>query len=233
MRISTAEISSYVKCPLLFLEGHQEEPKEKKIVDSLRRAVQYLYSHHMAHGEICNFNALIKRWNQIWWGKRRPDDSEAAKLSNKAYMAIDQYYNVYLDREYDGAYTNWPYAVEIGPHIVTGVWPVILTTGSETELYYPMSQKSSLDMIRNITVKTDIVAMHASTGSMPSKVTYSRYFPQDKDDLMKFGTFYPKEDWFEKAAETLASVLRAIDQGYVWGNSHQCRTCVLRNRCTG
>lgn len=233
MRISTAEISSYVKCPIFFLEGRKVEPQERKIVDSLRRAVQYLYSHHMAHGEICNFNALIKRWNQIWWGKRRPDDTESTKLSNEAYMAIDQYYNIYLDREYDGAYTNWPYAVEVGPHIITGVWPVILTTENCTEIYYPMAQKNSMDMIRDIVVKADIVAMDSSTGKPPSKVTYSKYIPLDKENLVKFGTFYPKKEWLEKAYETLITLITAISEGYVWGNCHQCRTCVLRNKCTG
>lgn len=239
MRISSAEISSYVYCPILFREGRKVEKQGRKIEDSLRRAVQYLYSHHMAHGEICNFNALIKRWNQIWWGKRRSDDEEAIKLSNEAYRAIDKYYSIYLDRDYDGAYTNWPYAVEIGPHIVTGVWPVVLTKDSKTELYYPLSQIPGLEkdhktrqLIRSVKVKIDVVAMIISTGEAPEKISHS-WYTYTKEDLIYFDAFYPKKEWLAKTTETLITLLSAIEDGYTWGNCHNCRTCPLRNKCTG
>lgn len=233
MRISTAEILAYVKCPIFYLEGRRVEPQERAVVGSLRRAVQYLYSHHMAHGDICNFNALIKRWNQIWWGKRRPDDEEAKKLSNEAYLAIDKYYNIYLDREYDGAYTNWPYAVEVGPHIVTGVWPVVLTKDATSELYYPLAQKNSMAIIRDIIVKADVVAMEVATGKTPHTVSFSRYEVTQKDTPIKLEAFYPKKGWLDKSYETLITLITAMKDGYVWGNCHSCRACPLRNRCTG
>lgn len=239
MRISSAEISSYVYCPIFFHEGRRVEKQGRKIEDSLRRAVQYLYSHHMAHGEICNFNALIKRWNQIWWGKRRPDDEEAIKLSNEAYLAIDKYYSHYLDREYDGAYTNWPYAVEIGPHIVTGVFPVVLTKDNKAELYYPLAQVAGREieyktrqLIRDVEVKIDIIAMMIATGEAPHKVSHS-WYNYTKEDLIYFDAFYPKKEWLEKSTETLAMLLSAIRDAYIWGNSHNCKTCPLRNKCTG
>jgi len=233
MRISTAEILAYIKCPIFYLAGRKVEVQERKIIDSLRRAIQYLYSHHMAHGDVCNFNALIKRWNQIWWGKRRPDDEEAKKLSNEAYLAIDKYYAIYLDREYDGAYTNWPYAVEVGPHIVTGVWPVVLTNGGITELYYPLVQKQTMHVIRDIIVKADVVAMDAATGNPPAVVSFSRYEVRVKDDPVKLNNFYPKKEWLAKSYETLVTLISAIDGGYIWGNCHSCKTCPLRNKCTG
>jgi hypothetical protein len=237
MRISSAEISSYVYCPIFFREGRKMEKVERKIEDSLRRTVQYLYSHHMAHGEICNFNALIKRWNQIWWGKRRPDDEEATKLSNEAYMAIDKYYNHYLDRDYDGAYTNWPYAVEIGPHIVTGVWPVVLTKDNKAELYYPLAQivggdYKTMQLVRNIEVKIDIISMMIATGEAPGTVSHS-WYNKTQEDLIFFDAFYPKSEWLEKSTETLITLLSAIRDNYTWGNSHNCKRCPLRNKCTG
>jgi hypothetical protein len=233
MRISTVEISSYIKCPIFYLEGHRVEPQERKIVDSLRRAVQYLYSHHMANNEICNFNALIKRWNQIWWGKQRPEDEDSMKLSNEAYVVIDKYYNIYLDREYEGAYTNWPYAVEIGPHIITGVWPVVLTNSdNSTELYYPLVQKGPMRVIRDIMVKADVVAMDAAIGQAPQKVTFSQYFPE-RDERVLMGEFFPRPDWLERSYETLTTLITAIEKGFIWGNCHACRACPSRNRCTG
>lgn len=232
MRISTADISSYIKCPIFYLEGYRVEPKERKIVESLRRAVKYLYSHHMANDEICNFNALIKRWNQIWWGKQRPDDEEAQKLSNEAYAAIDKYYNIYLDREYEGAYTNWPYAVEVGPHILTGVWPVLLTTDNSTELYYPLVQKQTMYIIRDIVVKADIIAMELATGKAPDKVTFSKYLPE-REDIILIDAFYPKKEWLSRSYETLMTVISAIENEYVWGNCHACKYCPLRRKCTG
>ena len=233
MRISTAEISSYVNCPIFYHEGRKVERKARKIEDSLRKTIQYLYSHHMAHGEICNFNVLIKRWNQIWWGKRRPDDEEAQKLSNKAYSAIDKYYNIYLDREYDGAYTNWPYTVEVGPHIVTGVWPVVLTKDGKAEIYYPLSQYGTMQLVRDIIVKADVVAMTATTGDTPWRISHSRYYARDEDNMVILEAFYPKKEWVEKSTESLIVLLSAIERGYTWGNCHQCRTCVLRHKCTG
>lgn len=232
MRISTTEISTYVKCPIFYLEGYRVENKDRKIVDSLRRAVQYLYSHHMANDEICPFNALVKRWNQIWWGKQRPEDAEAQKLSNEAYTVIDKYYNIYLDREYDGAYTNWPYAVEIGPHIITGVWPVVLTTDSSIELYYPLVQKQPLALVRDIVVKADIIAMYLTTGNLPKKVTYSNYLPHE-ERRVNMDSVYPKQEWLERSIETLTTIISAIENNVIWGNCHVCRTCPLRNKCTG
>lgn len=232
MRISTEQLNTYVKCPILFKEGLKAQQFDKKIIDSLRKAIQYLYSHHMAHGEMCNFNALLKRWNQLWWGKYKPDDEQANKLSNKAYIAMDKYYNIYLDREYDGAYTNWPYAVEIGPHIVTGVWPVVLTKNNHVELYYPMSQKNTMDLIRSVTVKADIVAMTALTGVPPSKVSHSRHTSNDENPI-RLESFFPKKEWLEKSTESLIMLISSVRDGYVWGNCHQCKLCELKNKCTG
>ncbi|MCK5292866.1 MAG: hypothetical protein KAR39_12725, partial [Thermoplasmata archaeon] len=154
-----------------------------------------------------------------------------------AYMAVDKYYNHYLDRDYDGAYTNWPYAVEIGPHIVTGVWPVVLTKDNRAELYYPLAQivggdYKTMQLIRNVEVKIDIIAMMIATGEAPDKVSHS-WYNKTQEDLIFFDAFYPKREWLEKSTETLIALLSAIRDDYTWGNSHNCKRCPLRNKCTG
>jgi hypothetical protein len=187
----------------------------------------------MAHDEICSFNALLKRWNQLWWGKYKPDDDEAKKLSNQAYIAMDKYYAMYLDREYEGAYTDFPYSVEVGPHLIVGTVPVLLTKGGKTELYYPMSQKTTMDLIRNVVVRADIVAITHATGNMPYRVSHSKYTTSTPEDPMKFDVFFPKRQWLNKATESLIMLISAIRDGLTWPNNHQCKLCELRNKCTG
>ena len=242
MRISTSEISTFIKCPILFRQGRLIETVDQRIIDSLRKAIQYLYSFQLAHGDPCNFNALIKRWNQLWWGKKRPADEESEKLSNDAYFAMDKYYNQYIEMENTPLVVNWPYAVEIGPHVITGTWPVVFTEDGGAQLYYPLSQMSTISLIRDIVVRVDIVAMHKSTGNPPIRVTHSvlrsidketpgRPLPEEKE--IYFDSFYPKDEWLEKALSSLLAVISAMDAGYDWGNCHACTKCVLQNKCTG
>ena len=234
MRISTSEISTFVKCPILFRQGRLVETVDRRIIDSLRKAIQYLYSFQLAHGDPCNFNALIKRWNQLWWGKKRPEDEESEKLSNDAYFAMDKYYNQYIEMENKPLVVNWPYAVEIGPHVITGTWPVVLTKNGGAQLYYPLSQRSTIALIRDIVVRTDIIAMHASTGNPPLRVTHSTLHSATKEEKqIHFDSFYPKDEWLEKALSSLLAVISAMNAGYDWGNCHACTKCILRNKCTG
>jgi hypothetical protein len=122
--------------------------------------------------------------------------------------------------------------VEIGPHIITGVWPVVLTSEEGIELYYPLAQKSTMQLIRDIVVKSDIVAMEVSTGQRPYKVTFSRYVHTQEERIF-MDAFYPKEEWLKRSYETLVTLISAIEKSYIWGNCHACRTCPLRNKCTG
>lgn len=234
MRISTTEISTFVKCPILFQQGRLIETVDKRIVNSLRKAVQYLYSYQQATGTQCSFNALIKRWNQLWWGKKRPEDEESEKLSNDAYFAMDKYYSKYIDMESMPIAVNWPYAVEIGPHVVTGTWPVVLTHDGGAQLYYPLSQKNTISLVRDIVVRADIIAMHASTGNPPLSVTHSTLHSVTKEEKeIRFDSFYPKKEWLEKALGSLLAIITAMNAGYDWGNCHACTKCVLKDRCTG
>jgi len=229
MRISTQEISTFVRCPILFREGRTHQAIDKRIIEYLRKAIQYLYSYQLAHSQPCNFNALVKRWNQLWWGKKRPDDEEADKLNNDAYFAMDKYYNVYIDMEAEPIAVNWPYQAEIGPHILTGTWPIVLGTEGGAELYYPLTQKTTLALIRDITVRADVVSMYLSTGNLPIKVTHSTFMGEE----IKIDQFFPKKQWLESATESVLQVISAIEQGFDWGNCHACTTCDLRKKCTG
>jgi len=234
MRISTQDIKTFIKCPILYHLGRHYKSTERELIESLRHAVEYLYSYQYAHGSPCNFNALIKRWNQMWWGKKKPDDKKAMELSNKAYAALDKYYSSYIDIESEICAVNFPYEVGIGPHIITGIWPVVLSEKGEALLYYPLSQKNTKQLVRDIITKADVVAMHTTTGNPPLKVIHSRYSPNHPDrEVILTEEFYPKEAWLEKSVETLTMIITIMEKGMIWGNCHACLTCELRNKCTG
>lgn len=229
MRISTQEITTFVKCPILYREGRKHQAIDKRIIEYLRKVIQYLYSYQLAHGDPCNFNALVKRWNQLWWGKRRPDTEESDKLNNEAYFAMDKYYNEYIDMDSQPIAVNWPYQVEFGSHILTGNWPVVLSVDGGAQIYYPFSQRTTLALLRDIVVRADIVAMYLSTGNLPIKVSHSVFRNQE----VVFDQFYPRQEWIESSMLSLSQILYAIEQGFDWGNCHACKTCDLRKKCTG
>ena len=234
MRISTQDLKTFMKCPILFALGRHYKTVSKELIESLRHAVEYLYSYQYAHGSPCNFNALIKRWNQMWWGKKKPDDPEAIKLSNSAYAALDKYYGSYIDIDSDVCAVNFPYEVGVGSHVITGTWPVILSEKDEAVLYYPFSQKSKLQLIRDVVTKADVVAMHITTGNPPVRVVHSRYLPNSPNGkVVIVDEFYPKKPWLNKSVDALTMIITAMEKGMIWGNCHACATCDLRNKCTG
>ncbi len=230
MRISTQEITTFVRCPILYREGRHHKAIDKRIIEYLRKVIQYLYSFQLAqHGEQCNFNALVKRWNQLWWGKKRPDDEEADKLNNEAYFAMDKYYSTYIDIESEPIAVNWPYQAEIGHHVLTGTWPVVLGKDGGAQIYYPLSQKTTFGLLRDIVIRADVVAMYISTGNPPIEVTHSVFSGGE----IKFDSFFPNKDWLNRAMDSVLQVISAIEQGFDWGNCHACKKCDLRNKCTG
>lgn len=245
MRISIREIRDYQRCPLYYKMKHIDEiPVDKTINEYFKdcfRLSLYSYYFYIIENKKKSFEAMLKRWEAMWFSSDMMEVISEADLKAKSNEAVSMFSGFY--KKY-GAIEATPIAVNFSYEAIFPGTQNLHVTGS-IDLIQVVNDRTR----RSETVLSsfNLSSKHADTFLMKNDLALSvasyafRSSFKSKEDRIIIQNILCKEDTptlrtgndFERAEKAIRNIYRAIEGGvfYPAPSSKNCLTCPYKTFC--
>lgn len=245
MRISVREIRDYIRCPMFYKMKHIDEIPVNRDIDSYFRDYfklsLYFFYFSMIEKKVKSFEAMMKRWEELWFSSSMLEmfSEEELKLkSNEAVMLMSDFMKKYGSDRVTPIAVNFQYEAVFGGKEnlhVTGEIDLIKvvndkTIKRETIINYFCFSKNYIDPFF---VKNDLeysVASYAFRSSFKSKedkVVLKNIRCSEDTPTIRTGNDYAR------AEKAIRNISRAIRGGvfYPTANAISCGSCPYKMFC--
>lgn len=245
MRISIREVNDYIRCPLYYkLKNIDEIPVNLDINDHFKdmfKLAIYYYYFSIIEGKSRSFEAMMKRWEELWFSREMletfPEESIKEK-SNEAVMVMTDFIKKYGGEKVTPIAVNFSYeAIFDGPENlhVTGEIDLIKilndrTARSETCIGIFNLSKHYPDtfFIKNdLSISVASYAFRSSFKAKEDKIAVHNLRCSEDTPTLRTGGDY------SRAEKAIRNIKRGIDGGifYPSPNAISCSSCPYKMFC--
>lgn len=245
MRISETEIRDYVRCPLYYKFKHVDDlPLDVTLDDYFKdyfKLSLYFYYFSIIEKRPKSFEAMMKRWEELWFSKdmrERFDENTLKDKSNDAVVIMNNFFKKYSGESIVPIAANLQYeAIFTGEENihVTGIIDLIKivndrTRRSETCLCSFHMHKTPPDVFF---VKNDILlsvksfAFRSNFKSTESKILITNLRSQEDVPTIRTGND------FVRAEKAIRNICQGIKSGVFYPNPGpiNCSNCTFKIFC--